>query len=185
MYRDISKPPPPLPSPDLTELDEGIHLLKPLSRRGEGPGVILITPDYVGQLTITNGVPSPILKWAEEGYVVAEVQESALRRRGGQAITMALEAIATCDKCNSRSVGLVGKTTLPPLFFSFRQLLSSNILQHISQRHGKSWPLHSLNSSKLSAQLYTVAPATIIWRRHLFRFCSTSRVPVTILGRLV
>lgn len=124
MYRDISKPPPPLPSPDLTELDEGIHLLKPLSRRGEGPGVILVTPDYVGQLTITNGVPSPILKWAEEGYVVAEVQESALRRRGSQAITMALEAIATCDKCDSRPVGLVGKTTLPPLFFSFRQLLT-------------------------------------------------------------
>ncbi|KAK2593431.1 hypothetical protein QQS21_008882 [Conoideocrella luteorostrata] len=108
MYNDISKPPPPLPSPQLVKLLSGTHILKPLSRRGEGPGIILLTADYPDQLTITNGVPSPILKWAEEGYVVTEIPSSALKKAADQALYEAIEVIKQCDKCTSSSkVGLV------------------------------------------------------------------------------
>ncbi|OAQ65406.2 lea domain-containing protein [Pochonia chlamydosporia 170] len=128
MFNDISKPPPPLPSPKLAELDSGIHILNPLSRRGDGPGIILLTLDYADQLTITNGVPSPIMKWAEEGYVVVEVQQSALERDCGKAIAVAIKAIAAHDKCNSSKVGLVGKDVsmffVPVVFFSIEQSLT-------------------------------------------------------------
>lgn len=128
MFNDISKPPPPLPSPKLAELDSGIHILNPLSRRGDGPGIILLTPDYSDQSTITNGVPSPIMKWAEEGYVVVEVQQSALERDCGKAIAVAIKAIAAHDKCNSSKVGLVGKHVsmffVPVVFFSIEQSLT-------------------------------------------------------------
>ena len=65
-------PLPPLPTPQLEQPLPSVSLLLPLSRRGTGPGLILLLPD-LGQniLLIENGIPSPLVKWAEESYVVA------------------------------------------------------------------------------------------------------------------
>lgn len=66
-YSDISKPAPPLPTTNLKSIGSGVSLLAPLSRRGHGPGIILLVPDHEDQLTISQGVPSLLVKWAEEG----------------------------------------------------------------------------------------------------------------------
>lgn len=110
MFNDISKPPPPLPSPELTEVTPGVSLLRPLSRRGTGPGVIILTADYDDSLAIREGVPSPLVKWAEEGYTVVEIQARALSAgEGAQLIKSAVEALAGCEKCEPKDkVGLVG-----------------------------------------------------------------------------
>lgn len=105
MYNDISKPPPPLPSIQFTELSPGVGLLLPLSRRGHGPGLVLLVPDTTEHLTIAEGVPSPLIKWAEEGYAVVQVEERAL---GEAALKRAIEALSQCDKCEPKGkVGLV------------------------------------------------------------------------------
>lgn len=110
MFNDISKPAPPLPSPELTEVMPGVSLLRPLSRLGTGPGMIILTHDYKDSLAIKAGVPSPLVKWAEEGYAVVEIQATALSSDKRHAIKSALEALKDCDKCQPKNkVGLVGQ----------------------------------------------------------------------------
>ncbi|KAJ5192236.1 hypothetical protein N7449_008378 [Penicillium cf. viridicatum] len=81
MASNTSLPPvPPLPTPQLDHPLPGVSLLLPLSRRGTGPGLILLLPDLERPiLSIENGVPSPLVKWAEESYVVAAIDVSVLR----------------------------------------------------------------------------------------------------------
>lgn len=110
MFNDITKPPPPLPSPELTEVMPGVSLLRPLSRRGTGPGMIILTSDYDDPLAIKDGVPSPLVKWAEEGYAVVEIQARALGAGQGNLIKSAVETLNKCDKCEPKDkVGLVGQ----------------------------------------------------------------------------
>ncbi|KAE8308633.1 hypothetical protein BDV41DRAFT_568094 [Aspergillus transmontanensis] len=87
----------------------GVHLAQPLSQKGVGPGMIIIlslSPD-IGNLRLENGVPSPLLKWAEEGYAVVAVCPGALQ--GNQdSIASAIEALSVCENCQpKRKVGLV------------------------------------------------------------------------------
>ncbi|KAL1847976.1 hypothetical protein VTK73DRAFT_10221 [Phialemonium thermophilum] len=104
MYNDISKPPPPLPSIQFQELGPGIALLLPLSRRGQGPGLIILVPGGEEQLTIADGVPSPLIKWAEEGYAVVEIQQRALEAVDA-ALKKAVESLSRCGKCDSDKYG--------------------------------------------------------------------------------
>lgn len=109
MFNDISKPPPPLPRSAITEIAPGVSLLRPLSRRGSGPGVIILTSDLADSLAIEEGVPAPMLKWAEEGYTVVEIQAKALTTSKGHLLQSALEALHDCEKCEPKDkVGLVG-----------------------------------------------------------------------------
>lgn len=113
MYIDISKPPPPLPQPALLQLTDGLSLLPPLSRRGHGPGILVLVPDNANASTTTtieNGVPSPAMKWAEEGYAVVEVQESVIATVGAEEVLKkAIEALKACERCDQKErVGLVG-----------------------------------------------------------------------------
>jgi carboxymethylenebutenolidase len=118
MFNDISKPAPPLPSTELSELMPGVALLRPLSRRGTGPGIIVLTGNYEDPLAIKEGVPSPLVKWAEEGYTVVEIQAQALRTGAGHIVKAALDALSSCDKCEPKDkVGLVGEYIVFPLEF--------------------------------------------------------------------
>lgn len=72
-----------LPDAPLQELAAGIKLQPPLSRRGHGPGVIVVLPSRLslrphakcGLKTPLD--PDPVQKWAEEGFAVVGVQLSA------------------------------------------------------------------------------------------------------------
>lgn len=110
MYNDITKPAPPLPSPELTEVIPGVRLLRPLSRRGTGPGVIILGSDHHDSLAIEQGVPSPSVKWAEEGYAVVEIQAKAFAAGKNDLVQHAVEALQECEKCEPKDkVGLVGQ----------------------------------------------------------------------------
>lgn len=109
-YNDVTKPAPPLPSPELTEVMTGVSLLRPLSRRGKGPGIIILTSDYPDPLAIREGVPSPLLKWAEEGYTVVEIQARALTTGKGHLIKSAVETLEGCESCEPKDkIGLIGQ----------------------------------------------------------------------------
>lgn len=120
MYNDITKPAPALPSPELTEVKPGVVFLRPLSRRGTGPGLIILTCDYQDPLAINNGVPSPLIKWAEEGYAVVEIQARALVGGQDDVISLALQLLTECEKCEPKNkIGLVGRSNFVPLVFMY------------------------------------------------------------------
>lgn len=121
-FNDVSKPAPPLPSPVLTAVLPGVSLLQPLSRRGTGPGMIVLAADYGGDsLAITEGVPSPLVKWAEEGYTVVEIKAEALKAGGSDPIRSAIETLYECDVCEPKDkIGLTGECCLPSILMAKR-----------------------------------------------------------------
>lgn len=97
-----------LPTPTLTSVSDGIFLLEPLSRRGHGPPLILLTSGNdtaESAIAITNYVPSHMIKWAEEGFAVVQIQKSALQ--SSQPIKQAIDALRQCRTCDFGKVGLV------------------------------------------------------------------------------
>ncbi|KAM5341245.1 hypothetical protein ACJ41O_015354 [Fusarium nematophilum] len=111
MFADISKPPAPLPSPQLKVVRPGITLLPPLSRRGTGPGLIVLAPASADPLRIHEGVPSALLKWAEEGYAVVQLDESVFEgAHSRDVLNEAVEILSQCDKCEKGKVGLIAYT---------------------------------------------------------------------------
>lgn len=55
-------------------LGDRIITQKPLSRRGRGPGLLLLTPENNAARTDRKTLdPEPYQKWAEEGFVVVNV----------------------------------------------------------------------------------------------------------------
>jgi hypothetical protein len=117
MFADITQPPEPLPTPQLKAVRPGVSLLPPLSRRGRGPGLVVLTPTSEDPLKIEDGVPSVLIKWAEEGYTVVQIDASAFE--DGNSVDILREALGTihqCDKYDEGKIGLVGKTSMIHIF---------------------------------------------------------------------
>ncbi|KAM5350839.1 hypothetical protein ACJ41O_007344 [Fusarium nematophilum] len=100
-----------LPETRLKQFAPGLTILQPLSRRGSGPGLIILASSSgladASTLAIENGVPSPLMKWGEEGYTVVEITEAALTRPD-DAIRWALEELDTCSTTEPKAVvGLI------------------------------------------------------------------------------
>ncbi|KAI8943669.1 hypothetical protein NX059_001653 [Plenodomus lindquistii] len=108
MFQDITKPPPPLPAEELRKLEVGVSILSPLTRRGDGPGMILLVADNDAAASVIDGVPSNLLKWAEEGFTVVEIQKQALEKNATDVLRRGLDALRDNPKCESKDkVGLV------------------------------------------------------------------------------
>lgn len=72
--------------------------------------MIILTADYGDSLAITDGVPSPLVKWAEEGYTVVEIKAEALKSGHGDPIRSAIEKLYACDVCEPKDkIGLTGE----------------------------------------------------------------------------
>lgn len=70
--------------------------------------IVLTSGRDLGGVRLEDGVPSPFLKWAEEGYTVVAVCLGALED-GQEGISLALEALSHCEACHPRGkIGLVG-----------------------------------------------------------------------------
>ncbi|KAL1593327.1 hypothetical protein SLS60_010935 [Paraconiothyrium brasiliense] len=108
MFNDITKPPPPLPTEELRILRQGVSMLSPLTRRGYGPGIILLVSDTDASTNIIEGVPSHLVKWAEEGYAVVEIQQQALQKSVSHALGQAIDALKQNEKCTPKEkIGVV------------------------------------------------------------------------------
>ncbi|KAF2219536.1 hypothetical protein BDZ85DRAFT_285377 [Elsinoe ampelina] len=93
----------PLPQPKITRLSSGSPLLLPLSRRGTGPGLIVVTPESsASNLDIIEGVPSPLIKWAEESFTVVEIKSSAIQKDASTALREAQDALSSCSQCEPK-----------------------------------------------------------------------------------
>ncbi|KAM3511328.1 hypothetical protein MY11210_005001 [Beauveria gryllotalpidicola] len=111
MYADIGKPPAPLPCGRLQKLTSGISLQPPLTRRGLGPGLILLTTvhEYDEDRSHRDDAPTPVIKWAEEGYAVVQISAAAIESLGAeQVFFVAMAALGSCDACQPKEkIGLV------------------------------------------------------------------------------
>ncbi|KAI1821629.1 hypothetical protein F4861DRAFT_451251 [Xylaria intraflava] len=107
--------PVPLPSAPLVHLADNATLQPPLTRRGYGPGLILITPGEPPARTSQdegpgNGGkygavdPPPQKKWAEEGYAVVKLDLSHGSHPAGSDVKAALDgainALEKLETCN-------------------------------------------------------------------------------------
>ncbi|RYP14184.1 hypothetical protein DL765_006545 [Monosporascus sp. GIB2] len=116
-----------LPETVLEQLAPGITLSHPLSRRGYGPGFIVLVP-HTGTasattLAVNHGVPSPLMKWAEESYTVVEITEAALNNVA-DALNLAVAEIAKRTTTNPKDIiGLVAYS--PALWNRVADKLSS------------------------------------------------------------
>lgn len=96
-----------LPPPQPVSTARGLTLVSPITRRGYGPGLIVLVDQPSSGLSIRNGVPSPLQKWAEEGFCVIEVLHRACEDHG-QLLRTAISELEKNDKCEANNgIGLV------------------------------------------------------------------------------
>ena len=112
----------PLPVVKHKEIQRGLSVILPLSRRGKGPGLIVLVPnsdnDPQRSVAIRDGVPWPMIKWAEESYTVVEVQQSALDTSATlDVLAQAVRTLEECVECQPKVVGLVGMSSMSFFFF--------------------------------------------------------------------
>ncbi|KAI1489229.1 hypothetical protein F5X96DRAFT_679908 [Biscogniauxia mediterranea] len=93
----------PLPSAPLVPLAANASLQPPLSRRGRGPGLVVVTPG-TDTGTATTLDPAPQKKWAEEGYAVVRLDFSSSATGEGwgdvaEALGRAGEALDALEEC--------------------------------------------------------------------------------------
>lgn len=144
-----SGPPKPVPPQQPEEIAEGITLLRPLSRKGHGPGLIILAPPpqdnnnpTTSSTEIQNGIPSLRMKWAEEGYCVAQIQShaSSSSSSSSSALQIAVQALQACAECEPKEkMGIICYDF--DLWFSVtlaaavlpEQIVVAAIYAHISQ----------------------------------------------------
>ncbi|KAI9648946.1 hypothetical protein NHQ30_001512 [Ciborinia camelliae] len=86
-------------------LGDRIIIQKPLSRRGKGPGLLILTPgSYVARNDRKTLDPEPWQKWAEEGFVVVNVTIPPDEFEAGQQdlrahLDSALQALKSSPEC--------------------------------------------------------------------------------------
>lgn len=110
---------PPLPNATPLAINSHITIHPPLSRRGTGPGLVLIVScDLDLSSHETSLDPPPLQKWAEESYAVAQItvgdDGSALSEQLGLALTE-LGKLAQCESVDK--VAVIGTTFTPSSSF--------------------------------------------------------------------
>jgi carboxymethylenebutenolidase len=103
--------PVPMPSASLETLKENIVLQRPLTRRGTGPGIIIVlpAPNTLEPRSPDAAIPldpEPVQKWAEEGFVVVGITYSEKASFGVKDGIDALFKVPELD--NKERFGVIG-----------------------------------------------------------------------------
>jgi carboxymethylenebutenolidase len=101
--------PPIILTPDIT-------LQSPLSRRGHGPGLVLVVDHYAAlEESATSVDPPPLQKWAEEGFAVAQIKVPGRVGEGGEfPLERTLAALKELEGFDGGNVGLVCMSSVFP-----------------------------------------------------------------------
>lgn len=107
---DIVIPPSTLPA----DLGSQLTIVAPLSRRGHGPGLLLLVDENLDLRRHDKTLdPPPQHKWAEEGYAVAQLRvaqsgEEGLVRDGLRLALSELSKASFCDQ--TKKIGIIGES---------------------------------------------------------------------------
>ncbi|KAE8151179.1 LEA domain protein [Aspergillus avenaceus] len=105
--------------PTCSTIKPGLSLLEPLSRKGIGPGmmIVLVPDDAPNPIAIQQGIPAPSLKWSEEGYTIVDIRGPAIEEE--DVIGQALTYLSSHDKCEPKDdFGLVGRVTAAVVYMT-------------------------------------------------------------------
>ncbi|UPX11820.1 Carboxymethylenebutenolidase [Ascochyta rabiei] len=138
-----SYPPPQQISPHLI-------LQPPLSRRGKGPGLILVLDHYaLIEASEQHLDPPPLQKWAEEGFAVAQVLVPGKVEDGGEfPLDRALEALKSCEGCIfGKGVGVVSYLSRIPFYVEEAAIQHPEVLAVVSYGGRQLSTLHEADTA--------------------------------------
>ena len=101
------------PAAPCVQVTPDISVQPPLSRRGSGPGLLLVV---LATLDLTRHEktldPPPLKKWAEEGYAVAQILVGEDRASSfADQLGTAISELEKLHECSGDKFGLVGMET--------------------------------------------------------------------------
>lgn len=100
--------PTPIPQPEAEVISPGMTFMLPWSRQGSGPGLLVLVEEKDSGVSLEGGVPSPLLKWAEEGYCVVQLTEKAFEDKSTDAFEKARLCLQDKKHCETANgYGLV------------------------------------------------------------------------------
>jgi carboxymethylenebutenolidase len=108
-----------------------LELQPPLSRRGIGPGLILVLDHYaLLEQSEKHLDPPPLTKWAEEGFAVAQILVPGKTEDGGEfPLEKAIEALKDLKECDVEGgFGMICIATLsfPSSLYGREELLGGD-----------------------------------------------------------
>ncbi|KAH8733006.1 hypothetical protein GQ44DRAFT_745239 [Phaeosphaeriaceae sp. PMI808] len=109
--------PPSYPGPQ--QISPHITLQPPLSRRGTGPGLILVLDHYaLTEQSEKHLDPPPLQKWAEEGFAVVQLLVPGNPEEGGEfPLKRVLDVLKGCEGCEfEKGVGLISYLSRIPMY---------------------------------------------------------------------
>ena len=110
---DKEETPVPLPSAASVQLAPNLTLQPPLTRRGHGPGLIILLPNTIYHLESESLDPKPLQKWAEEGYAVVEVVAQDTEFDFARDVKIGIEALVALKECDeTEKLGLISNLCL-------------------------------------------------------------------------
>ncbi|KAJ4287257.1 hypothetical protein N0V90_012655 [Kalmusia sp. IMI 367209] len=124
-----------VPSAPPQQISPHLTLQPPLSRRGVGPGLILVADHYARLEASEKSLdPPPLQKWAEEGFAVVQIQVPGKVEDGGEfPLDRAIELLKGCEQCLwGEGVGLISYLSRIPFYVEEVTYLSPNIKALIS-----------------------------------------------------
>lgn len=92
-------------------MSPSITIQPPLSRRGHGPGLIILVEAGLNLAKHDKILdPPPAQKWAEEGYAVAQVVVAPGLANIPNDITLAIARLKALESCDDKDkFGVIGK----------------------------------------------------------------------------
>ena len=101
----------PLPNAPCVRVNSRITIQPPLSRRGFGPGLLLVVDEALSLERHDKTLdPPPLLKWAEEGYAVAQILAPSTPGSLGENLGVALAELKKLESCQPRDkLSLIGE----------------------------------------------------------------------------
>lgn len=106
---------PPLPNATPLAITSDITIHPPLSRRGAGPGLILIVSSNLNLSSHDKSLdPPPLQKWAEESYAVAQITVGDDASALSEQLGVALAELGKLPQCESADKVAVIGIPLPP-----------------------------------------------------------------------
>ncbi|WYZ40082.1 hypothetical protein EsH8_IV_000423 [Colletotrichum jinshuiense] len=126
-----------------------VTIQPPLSRRGHGPGLLILVEqgiDLSKHDTVLD--PPPIQKWAEEGYAVAQIVVAPGSNDLANHVASAIESLRGLESCDNKDqFGIIAHLASPSpqvpaalekhpeikaaVFFNFGQVLTIPTLSHV------------------------------------------------------
>ncbi|KAF1932456.1 uncharacterized protein M421DRAFT_417172 [Didymella exigua CBS 183.55] len=164
-----SLPVAPASYPSPKQISPHLILQPPLSRRGNGPGLILILDHYaLVEESDKHLDPPPLQKWAEEGFAVVQLLVPGKVEDGGEfPLDKALEVLKSCEACDyGRGVGVVSYISRLPFYVEEGVIQHPDILAVVSYGGRQLSTLHE-SSTALPPQLIHAAGPTVARRESL------------------